>query len=107
MTHGDWLERMQFPREWMTWRLVPAELAAVQLSGYQPGDEAASSHDRHGAFQWWLRQMPGPEVLVQLARLSWLDPDQGMGGYVRRLIAEQAGIDDQVARALATPFRRE
>ena len=106
MTHTDWLELMQFPPEWAAWNLVPAELATVQMAGYQPGHEEASEHDRHGAFQWWLTQQPSPEVLVQLARLSWLDPDPPMAQYVRDCIAKQSSYNAEVEDALATPYQR-
>lgn len=106
MTHSDWLKLMQFPPEWTAWNLIPFALATEQLSGYEPGHEAASEHDRHGAFQWWLRQQPGPDVLVRLAQLSWLDPDPPMGQYVRDCIARQSGNNAEVAHALATPYQR-
>ncbi len=106
MTHSDWLKLMQFPPEWTAWNLIPSELATMQLSGYEPGHEGASEHDRHGAFQWWLKQHPRPEVLVQLARLSWLDPDQPMAQYVRECIAKQSGKNAEVGNALATSYQR-
>ena len=97
---------MQFPPEWMEWNLIPPELAALQLSGYEPGHEDAPEHDRHGAFQWLLKQQPGVEVLVQLARLSWLDSDQLMAKYVRECIANQSGNNAEVGSALASPYQR-
>ena len=106
MTHADWLKLMQFPPEWMAWQLIPAELATVQLASYEPGHEGAPEHDRHGAFQWWLKREPTPEVLVHLAQLSWLDPDQPMGGYVRECIAKQPGCNTEVRRAISSPYQR-
>ncbi len=106
MTHTDWLKLMQFPREWTVWQLIPAELAAVQLSGYERGHEQAPEHDRHGAFQWWLKRSPSSEVLVQLAQLSWLDPDQPMAQYVRECIAKQSACNAEVRQALGTPYKR-
>ena len=106
MKHSDWLKLMQFPPEWTAWDLIPPELVALQLSGYEPGHEDASEHDRHGAFQWWLMRHPVAEVLVQLARLSWVDPDQLMAHDVRNCIARQSGDDIEVGEALAIPYRR-
>ncbi len=106
MNHSDWLKLMQFPPEWTAWCLIPSELAGLQLSGYESGHEGASEHDRHGAFQWWLKQNPSLEVLVQLTQLSWLDPDQLMAQYVRDCIAMQAGNSAVVRDALATRYQR-
>jgi hypothetical protein len=103
MTHEEWLQRMRFPRQWTEWGLIPAALAAKQLAGYASEHEASPEHDRHGAFQWWLRQSPSPAVLVQLARLTWLDPDQEMGAYVRECIRKQSS-DPQVSHALANAY---
>jgi len=106
MKHVDWLKLMQFPPEWLGWQLIPTELAAIQLAGYDPEHEGAPEHDRHGAFQWWLKRNPSPETLVQLARLSWLDPDQPMALYVRECITKQPGCNTEVTDALSIPYRR-
>src|SRR5687768_10739189 len=106
MTHAEWLELMQFPPEWVAWQLIPPELAAIQIAGYEHGHENASEHDRHGAFQWWLKREPAAEVLVHLAQLSWLDPDPPMGGYVRDCIARQPNCNAEVLRAINSPYRR-
>ena len=106
MNHVAWLELMQFPPEWLAWHLLPEELAAIQLAGYEPGHEDASEHDRHGAFQWWLKSDPEPEVLIQLAKLSWLDPDAPMGGYVRKCIGEMPSCNSEVRDALNAPYQR-
>jgi hypothetical protein len=106
MTHTEWLDLMQFPPEWAAWQLIPSELAAAQLAGFEPGHEEASEHDRHGAFQWWLKRQPRPEVLVQLAQLSWLDPDPLMAKYVRECISQQPGCNAAVAHALGVPYQR-
>jgi hypothetical protein len=103
MTHAEWLQLMRFPSEWMAWGMIPDELASIQLSRHEPGHEDASEHDRHGAFQWWLRREPSAEVLVKLARLSWLDPDLLMGRGVRRFISSQPNCDDTVQEALRSP----
>ncbi len=100
MTHQEWLQLMAFPLEWSEWGLLPQELADMQLSRYEPGHEQSPEHDRHGAFQWWLSRDPSDEVLVKLARLTWLDPDEPMGGYVRECIAAMGVPSTSVAQAL-------
>ena len=95
---------MQFPPEWVDWGLIPPELAELQLSRYEPGHEQGSEHDRHGAFQWWLNRNPSEAVLIQLARLTWLDPDEPMGAYVRECIAAIGGPSPELAAALKEPY---
>ena len=103
MTHAEWLQLMGFPSEWTTWDMIPAELAECQLNGYEPGHEDASEHDRLAAFQWWLEREPDADVLVKLARLSWLDPDPLMARSVRQSISKQPRCDASVAEALRAP----
>lgn len=100
MTQQEWLQLMRFPTQWSDWSLVPEALVAELVTRYVPGQENSPEHDRHGLFQWWLRQEPPSEVLVKLARLTWLDPDPQMGAYVRECIAKQC-VDPEVASALA------
>ena len=106
MDQASFLKLMQFPPEWLDWALLPDALSSIQLAGYQPGHEDASEHDRHGAFQWWLRGSPDPEVLVQLVRLSWLDPDLPMAESVRSSIARHPNCNAEVLEAISTPYRR-
>jgi hypothetical protein len=106
MNHADWLDLMRFPPEWMAWHMIPEALAHIQLAGYAPGHEHASEHDRHGAFQWWLKREPDPEILIRLVRLSWLDPDILMGRSVRKHIAELPNCNSDVRISLDTPYRR-
>lgn len=104
MTHQRWLELMRFPKQWSEWGLIPEELAVLQVAGYAPGHEASPEHGRHGAFQWWLRRQPPKEMLIQLARLTWLDPDPQMGAYVRDCISVQSGGDRDVEDALVHAY---
>src|SRR5262245_13112389 len=95
---------MGFPPQWLSWGLLPSELATIQLDGYAPGHEDAAEHDRNGAFQWWLWQEPPKEILLKLARLTWLDPDPLMAEYVRQSIAKAKACDEDVQRALVEPY---
>lgn len=91
---------MQFPPEWESWCLVPEEWLRGALASYVPGNEQGSEHDRHGAFQWWLKREPSKGILLKLAQLSWLDPDQQMAAYVRECISKAATHDEEVADAI-------
>lgn len=104
MTHTEWLQLMQFPAEWTAWGLIPAELAEMQLARYEPGHEQSPEHDRHGAFQWWLARHPVQDTLVKLARLTWLDPDEPMGAYVRERISDLGVPSEELVSALQEPY---
>jgi hypothetical protein len=104
MDQGTYLTLMQFPPEWLSWQMLPVDFLAEQASRYETGHEEASEHDRHGAFQWWLRQQPDADVLVKLVNLTWLDPDQSMAGSVRRCIEQQLHHNADVGHALRNPY---
>ena len=106
MNRDIYIKLMKFPSEWTEWEMLPVESIRELVETYEPGMENASEHDRHGAFQWWLREQPTDAQLVKLARLSWLDPDEGMGGYVRECIAEQPDLSADVVEVLASPYHR-
>ncbi len=106
MDRDSYIEIMAFPGEWERWGMLPDESLALLIAGYEPGHEAASEHDRHGVFQWWLKRQLTTEQLITLARLSWLDPDPHMGGYVRECISSHAGFTPAVAEAIASPYHR-
>lgn len=101
MTKGEFIKRMQYPREWVEWGMLPDELLNEQIAGYEPGSERASGHYRNLAFHFWLRSRPGKDVLLKLARLSFLDPDPLMGYSLRQdYIAKAENADEEVSRAL-------
>jgi len=86
MNKSDFLSLMKFPSQWQEWGLYPDELFLGQLALYRPGDEAASEHDRNGAFHWWLKRNPDMDVLNKLLLLTQLDSDQIMAGDARKYI---------------------
>jgi len=93
----EFLKLMQFPSAWETLGMYPDELFEAQVSRYEPGHEAASEHDRNGAFHWWLRQSPSREQLETLLRLAILDPDPLLGTDARVHIHKAAAFDDSLA----------
>jgi len=101
MTKREFLSLMQFPQEWAEWDLYPDELFEIQHSGYEPGHEAGSEHDRNGAFHCWVRQEPEPPVLMQLVKLTFLDPDPLMGADVRRYIAQSTHSTPEIVKLCA------
>lgn len=99
MTKAEFLTLMQFPKEWELFEMYPEKLATIQLNGYQHGHEAASEHDRCGAFHWWLKQEPSEQQLIYLMRLACLDPDPLMGADIRNYIAKAKNFSPAVAEA--------
>ena len=106
MNRDTYIKLMKFPAEWTEWDLLPAEFILKMIETYEPGMENSAEHDRHGVFQWWLKQQPTTAQLVMLARLSWLDPDEPMAGYVRECIAKLPELSEEVVAALASPYHR-
>ena len=101
MNRAEYLSLMNFPSQWEEWNMIPDEWLIEAISSYQPGNENASEHDRHGAFQWWLRhQHLEANQLVSLAKLTFLDPEPLMGEYVRQCITEHKGYCKDVEHAL-------
>jgi hypothetical protein len=95
-----YLALMSFPNEWLDWDMYPDELFEIQSSGYEQGHEDASEHDRHGAFQWWLKRNPSKDQLLKLTKLTFLDPDEDMGTYVRGFILRSVDCDDEIRQLI-------
>ncbi|GAA6142611.1 hypothetical protein [Hydrogenophaga sp. 5NK40-0174] len=101
MTEEEFVQLMRYPEEWVLWGMLPEEVIHVQMGEYEPGSEAASEHYRNGAFHYWLRQEPDKGVLIQLVRLSFLDPDQRMAEWLRQdNIAKAMHCDEEVLSLL-------
>ncbi len=96
MTIDDYLELMEFPDLWRDLEMVDTEYVTECIARYRPGNEAAAEHDRHGMFQHWLKRKPSKKQLVNLARLSFADPDQPMAAHVRADILRSANCDSEV-----------
>lgn len=101
VTKDDFIKLMEFPREWREWGLLPDELLNRQLAQYRSGGAHASAHFRAQAFHFWLQRRPSKDVLLKLARLSFLDPDPLVAYSLRKdHIAKADNVDDEVRRAL-------
>ena len=101
MTPNEFIQLMQYPREWREWDMLPDELIEAQMAEYQPGSEHASGRFRNAAFHFWLRKCPGKEILLKLIKLSYLDPDP-LSSYAFRKehMANLEHTDEEVAQAL-------
>jgi hypothetical protein len=103
MTINEYLQLMEFPKEWIEWEMLPDELRKLMLSSYEPGHENGAEHDRNGAFHWWLKKSPPPtrEELIKLGELSYLDPDELMAADVRRYIKKSLNCDSSVDQCIS------
>lgn len=106
MTKTEFLKLMNFPQEWELLGMYPDELFMWQASGYQPGHESGSEHDRNGAFHWWFRRNPSKAQLEKLIRLAACDPDPMLGEDCRQYIHKACAFDAELAdleRSLFAP----
>jgi len=93
----EYLKLMKFPNEWRGLNMLPSEEWLNELiSTHEPGNEEASEHDRNGAFHWWLRQEPAEEQLINLVKLTYLDPDPIMAKDVRSYIQKASNFTSNV-----------
>ena len=86
MNKIEFLNLMKYPNEWIEWDRYPEELANLQISQYELGNEMASEHDRFSAFIWWLSNYRSKSDLETLLRLADLDVDKGMADDARTRI---------------------
>ena len=102
MTKDEFIQLMQYPREWREWDMLPDELIDAQMAEYQPGCEQATERFRNAAFHFWLQKRPDKYTLLKLIKLSYLDPDPLMSYELRKGgIANAENADDKdVAQAL-------
>lgn len=88
---------MKFPDKWAELDMYPDKLFTGQLKLYKSdNDSDGYEHDRNGAFHWWIKINPNNLFLLNLVKLSFLDPDQLMGEDIRSYIIKQINYDEKV-----------
>lgn len=108
MRKDVFVQLMKYPEQWLQWGMLPDELLRVQMADDSPGSEQAAEHYRNGAFHFWLRTAPNKDILLTLARLSFLEPDQLMAQEWRKdLLAKAESADEEVLRLLQVQIVRE
>lgn len=102
MTVNEFIQLMQYPREWLEWEMLPDELIDAQMAEYASSRDPGAEHYRNAAFHYWLQKNPDKETLLKLIRLSYFDPNPLMSYVLRKdHIANAEHADDrEVAQAL-------
>lgn len=101
MSKTEFVRRMQYPREWLEWDMLPDELIDSQIAAYESDVEPAPERYRNQAFHFWLRTKPSKDILLKLIRLSYLDPEPLMSYCLRKdHIATAENADAEVLQAL-------
>lgn len=101
MTKNEFIQLMQYPREWFEWDMLPDELINGQIAEYAPASEQTAERYRNAAFHFWLRKKPDKEILLKLIKLSYLDPEPLMSYVLRKEhIANAENVDEDVAQVL-------
>ncbi len=98
-TKKEFLDLMGFPKEWLEWDMYPDELFQGQLGVYEPHHKN-DEHYRYGAFHYWLKRNPSRDILLKLAKLSWLDSYQIMAADARNYISKAENTDGTVLKAI-------
>lgn len=102
MTKKEFIQLMQYPREWLEWDMLPDELINAQMAEFAPGSEQATERYRNAAFHYWLQSRPSKVILLKLIRLSYLDPEPLMSYVLRKdhIANAENAHDEDVAQAL-------
>ena len=89
MTKEEFLEFLDFPREWLEYSLYPDELFMIQKAAMSKDEMTCrlslkkyglgSEHYRYGAF-WWVIKNIGYSALDGLKTVMEKDPDEIMRG---------------------------
>ena len=93
-------ELLEFPKEWLAWEMYPDELFERHKNQFQPGNESDSDNERNEVFHYWLAKELTEDQLIQLARLSLLDPDSLMVEKVQDHIQKHKSCTPKVKELL-------
>jgi len=93
-------ELLHFPKEWLEWRMYPDEMFLAHRKEFQPGDESGSENNRNRTFHYWLSSELTEEQLIQLVKLSLLDPDPLMAENVRNHIKKHKNCTPNIKKLL-------
>ena len=91
---------LEFPQEWLAWEMYPEEMFVAHRKLFLPGNESDSENERNETFHYWLSKELTEDQLIQLAKLSQLDPDPRMAEDVQGHIAKHKNCTPHVKQLL-------
>lgn len=93
-------EVLQFPKEWLEWKMYPDSLFSEHRKLFQPGNESDSENERNETFHHWLSRELTEDQLLKLVRLSQLDPDPNMAKDIKDHINKHKNCTHKVKKLL-------
>lgn len=97
----EYLRLMNFSDQWKSLEMIPdEEYMEGLIDSYKPGMEDASEHDRNGCFHYWLKRNPSEKTLINLSKLTLVDPDSPLSEDVQSYIRKSANYSAKVERVL-------
>ena len=93
-------ELLEFPKEWLEWKMYPEEVFLEHRREFLPGNESDAENERNEAFHYWLSKELTEDQLLKLVQLSQLDPDPLMAKNIRSHIQEHKNCTSKVKELL-------
>ena len=93
-------ELLQFPKEWLAWKMYPDELFLEHRKQFQPGNESDSENERSETFHYWLSRELSEGHFIKLLKLSTLDPDPLMAEKIQDHIRKHKNCPPKVKQLL-------
>jgi hypothetical protein len=99
-TKNQLAELLNFPKEWLTWKMYPESIFLEQRKQFQPGNESDSENERNDTFHYWLSRELTEDQLLKLVKLSQLDSDPLMVKDIRSHIKKHKNCTPKVKKLL-------
>jgi hypothetical protein len=93
-------ELLDFPKEWLAWKMYPDEIFIVHRKLFQPGNESDSENERNEAFHFWLSRELTEHQIHKLIKLSQLDPDPLMAENIQSHINKHKNCTPKIKKLL-------
>ena len=91
---------LEFPKEWLEWEMYPDDMFLAHRRQFLPGNESDSENERNEVFHFWLSKELSEDQLIQLVKLSQLDPDPLMAEDIRNHIEKHKNCTPKVKQLL-------
>ena len=91
---------LEFPKEWLAWKMYPEEIFLAHRKLFLPGNESDSENERNETFHYWLSRELSEDQFLKLVKLSQLDPDPLMAENIQAHIKKHKNCPPKVKRLL-------